>query len=223
MDYVLSYFCSLLCCISVLSSARIMSYVYVLLIISSRHGVSLIIIARCYCHHGVRYFVDYQISMLLSSRNMPCWLSALAMTCFADYHNSVLLLTWRPIFRLLSDLSAPFYMKYVLLIIGSRHDVFRWLLKLCTILIMASDISLIIRAVCSLFHEICFADYQLSLWHVSLIITPLCYSRHGVRYFADFQSSMLHSPWSMSCWLSAVAVICFADYHSSVLLCHGVR
>jgi len=149
---------------------------------------------------------------------MYCWLSALAMTCFADYQSYVLLSTWRQTFRWISYISAPLSMKYILLITGSRHDVFRWLSTLCAIVIMASDNSLIIRAVCSLFHEICLVDYQLSPWHVSLIITSLCYSRHVVRYFADYQNSMLHSPWNMSCWISTLAVTCFADYHSSVLL-----
>lgn len=83
---------------------------------------------------------------------------------------------------------------------------------------MASDISLIIISLCSILHKIYFADSRLSPWRVSLIIKDLCYRRHGIRYFADYQSCMLLVPWNMSRWLSAIAMTCFADYHSSVLL-----
>lgn len=150
---------------------------------------------------------------------MYCWLSALAMTCFADYQSSVLLSTWRQIFRWLSYLFAPLNMKYILLIIGSRHDVFHWLSKLCATVIMASDNALIIRAVCSLFHEICLVDYQLSPWYVSLIITSLwylamvpdisliiralCFILH-VICLADYQLS----PWHISLIITALCCSC---------------
>jgi hypothetical protein len=145
---------------------------------------------------------------------MCFWLSALAMACFADYHNSVLLLTWCRIFRILSDLSVPFYIKYVFLIIGSRHDVFRWSSNLCAFssrhqlfrllselhapcsmkyvsliissrhdmfrwsshlyatLAMVSDISLVLKALCSVLHKVSLADYtsQQILSHERFIV-----------------------------------------------------
>jgi len=139
------------------------------------------------------------------------------MTCFADYQSSVVLSPWRQIFRWLSYLSAPFFMNHVLLIIGYRHDVFRWLSKLFVTVNTASDNSLIIRVVCSLFHDICLVHYQLSPWHVSLIITPLCYFAMASDISLIIRSlcSILHE---MSCWISVLAVIRFTDYHSSVLL-----
>jgi hypothetical protein len=136
--------------------------------------VSLIIRALWYCHHDVRYFADYHISLLHSSLNMFCWLSSIAITCFADYQNFVTVN-------------------------------------------MVSDNSLIIRAVCSLFRDICLVHYQLSPLHVSLIITSLCYlvMASDISLIIRFLCSILHE---MSCWFSALAVTRFADYHSSVPL-----
>ena len=156
--------------------------------------VSLIIRALWYCHHGFRYFADYDISLLHSSWNMFCWLSAIAMTCFAGYQNFVLLSTWCHIIRWLSELYAPCSVAYVSFFISSFHDMFRWLSHLCA----TSPWRQIFRWLSDLYAPFsmkCLADFQLSPWHVSLIITALCCSCHGVRYFTDYQSPVVVSPW----------------------------
>jgi hypothetical protein len=177
---------------------------------------------------SVHCWTAYQCFRLLAWCHMYCWLSALAMTCFADCQSSVLLSTWRQIFRWISYLSAPFSMKYISLIIGSRHDVFRWLSRLYAIVIMASDNSLIIRAVCSLFHEICLADYQPSPWHISLIITSLCYlprcqifcwlSELYAPFFMKHVLLIINSRRDMFRWLSQLCAALAMAWDNSLII-----
>ena len=98
---MLCYFCPLLCCVSLLSSARVMSYV--LLIINSRHDMFRWLSELC----GTVTMAS-DISLIIRSlcsilHEMSCWISVLAVIRFTDYHSSVLLLPWREIIHWLSE------------------------------------------------------------------------------------------------------------------------
>ena len=139
-----------------------------------------------------------------------------------------------PLLCCISVPSSARVMSYVLLSINSRHDMFRWLSELCITVTMASDISLIIIALCSLFHDICLFQYQLSPWHISLIITSLCYLAMVLDISLIIRSvcSILHeiclvdyqlSPWHVSLIITALCCSChgvrkFTDYQNPVVV-----